>query len=450
MIRLLKAISYFLILFAIPLFLYFLIKDDPGMVIITGHNTITEKNFTLMMTLTGFIFGGLVFFILAYVILRFLFNLIGLPQFLKRSAEARSEKGASRKVARAELALLENKPELAEALHLSAIKNSANPSFSYIGAARAAHMQGKTALRDQYLRAVETTTDHTNRLHSGILIGELLNQWGEHSKARTVLERTRKEKGDHYRVLSALAKSYEKEGLYDELLKIMPALHKALPKDERLAVEPELYVTLIDHIGQKNEGYELKALWAHIPANVKVEPSVVVNYAEKLLYAGEVTEAEEALRHSLKKNWNDLVITAYGHLYKGDFNAYIKNAKYFASLHPESAYADLAVARLYYQTKRIENALEYLQKALQINDQIPEIHHLLAEILLEKGEYEKSALAFREAGRLSYAKPSAELLQVEGEVIDTGHEALPEVLAPVADDVETTATDANTDANQNK
>ncbi|GAA5095677.1 heme biosynthesis HemY N-terminal domain-containing protein [Wohlfahrtiimonas larvae] len=426
MIRFFKASGYFLLLFAIPLFLYFLVKDDPGMVIVTGQNILTQKSFTLMMTLSGFIFGGILFFVVAYTILRFLFKVIGLPQFLKRSAEARSEKSASRKVARAELALLENKPELAEALHLSAVKNSANPSFSYIGAARAAHIQGKISVRDQYLRAVETATDHHNRLHSGIMMGELLNQWGEHEKARTVLERTRKEKGDHYRVLTALAKSYEKLGLYDELLKIMPQLHKSLPKDERLEIEPELYVTLIDHIGAKHEGHELKALWSHIPSNIKVVPSVVVNYAEKLLYAGEVSNAEEALRSSLKKDWNDLVITAYGHLYKGDFNSYIKTAKGFANQHPESAYAALAVARLYYQTKRMEDALEYLQKALQIDNQIPEIHHLLAEILLEKGEFEKSALAFKEAGKLSYAKPSAELLQVEGEVMDHAHEALPE------------------------
>lgn len=428
MIRFFKASGYFLILFAIPLFLYFLIKDDPGMVIITGMNTFTQKNFTLMMTLTGFILGSLILFIAIYVVLRFLFQLVGLPQFLKRSSMIRKEKSASRNIARAELALLENDPKLAEALHLSSVKNSANPSFNYIGAARAAHMQGKTDVRDQYLRAVETASDQHNRLYSGIMIGELLNQWGEYEKSRTVLERVRKEKGNHHRVLTALAKSYEKQGLYDELLNIMPALHKSLPKDEQLEVEPELYVTLIDHIGTNKEGYELKALWSHIPNTIKTYPSVVVNYAEKLLYAGEVTEAEAALRNSLKKNWNDLVITAYSHLYKGDFNAYIKTAKGFASQHPQSAYAALAVARLYYQNKQLENSLEYLQKALTIDNQIPEVHHLLAEILLEKGDYEKSALAFREAGRLSYAKPSAELLQVEGELIDEPKESLPEVI----------------------
>lgn len=433
MIRFFKASGYFLLLFAIPLFLYFLVKDDPGMVIITGKNILTQQNFSLMMTLSGFILGGVLLFVIIYAILRVLFNILGLPNFLKRSHHIRNEKSASRNVARAELALLENDPKLAEALHLSAVKNGANPSFSYIGAARAAHMQGKTTLRDQYLRAVETTKDHHNRLHSGIMMGELLNQWGEYDKARTVLERTRKEKGNHHRVLTALAKSYEKQGLYDELLKIMPALHKSLPKDEHLEVEPELYVTLIDHIGAKHEGHELKALWAHIPSNIKVVPSVVVNYAEKLLYAGEVSDAEEALRSSLKKDWNDLVITAYGHLYKGDFNSYIKTAKGFANQHPDSAYAALAVARLYYQTKRIEDALEYLQKALKIDDQIPEVHHLLAEILLEQGEFEKSALAFKEAGKLSYAKPSAELLQVEGELVESAHEALPENIEANAD-----------------
>lgn len=435
MIRFFKASGYFLLLFAIPLFLYFLVKDDPGMVIITGKNLLTQKNFTLMMTLSGFILGSVLLFVFVYAVLRVLFKIVGLPSFLKRSHNIRNEKSASRNVARAELALLENDPKLAEALHLSAVKNGANPSFSYIGAARAAHMQGKTTLRDQYLRAVETTKDHHNRLHSGIMIGELLNQWGEYDKARKVLERTRKEKGDHHRVLRALAKSYEKQGLYDELLNIMPALHKSLPKDERLEVEPELYVTLIDHIGAKNEGHELKALWSHIPGNIKVTPSVVVNYAEKLLYAGEVADAEEALRSSLKKDWNDLVITAYGHLYKGDFNSYIKTAKGFSNQHPDSAYAALAVARLYYQTKRMEDALEYLQKALQIDNQIPEIHHLLAEILLEKGEFEKSALAFKEAGKLSYAKPSAELLQVEGEVVDPTLEALPENVTTTDDNL---------------
>lgn len=44
MIRLIKASAYFLILFAIPLLLYFLVKDDPGMVIVSGHNVITQKN----------------------------------------------------------------------------------------------------------------------------------------------------------------------------------------------------------------------------------------------------------------------------------------------------------------------------------------------------------------------------------------------------------------------
>lgn len=433
MIRFIKATSWFLILFALPYCLYLLVKDDPGMIIITGKNIITQKNFTLMMTLVGFFLGSLLVFLVGYLILRILFRIIGLPGFLKRSAEVRGERSASRKISRAELALLENKPELSEALYLSAIKSSANPSFCYIGAARAAQMQEKFELRDQYLRAIETTDDLHNRLHSGIMVGELLNKWNEPAKARTVLERTRRDRGDHYRILSALAKSYEKLGLYEDLLKVMPALHKALPKEERLDIEPEFYVALIDHIGAKHNGNQLKTLWSHIPNNIKVVPSVVVNYAEKLLYSGEVSNAEEALRHSLKKNWNDLVITAYGHLYTGDFNLYIKHAKSFANQHSESAYASLAVARLYYRMKKIEDSLEYIQKAFRIDDQIPETHHLFAEILLEQGEFEKSALAFRKAGELSYAKPSAELLQVEGELIaKEEREALPETI--VVDD----------------
>ncbi|MBS7816284.1 heme biosynthesis HemY N-terminal domain-containing protein [Wohlfahrtiimonas chitiniclastica] len=426
MMRFFKALGWFLIPFALAIFLFLLVEKDPGMVIITGKNLFTQKDFSLMMTLSGFFFSGLIFFVVGYVLLRFLFRVIGLPTFLKRSADLRSEKSASRKMSRAELAMLENKPDLAEALHLSAAKSSPNPSFCYIGAARAAQMQGKTEQRDQYLRAVETLSDTHNRLHAGIMMGELLNEWEAPEKAQTVLERIRKEKGDHHRILVALAKSYEKQGLYDQLYQIMPALHKSLPKDERLAIEPELYVTLIDHIGAEHNGNKLKALWEVIPNNIKVTPSVVVNYAEKLLYAGNVSDAEEALRYSLKKEWNDLVITAYGHLYTGDFKTYIKYAKQFAHQHPDSAYAALAVARLYYQTKQLEEALTALQQALAIDDQIPEVHHLLAEILLEQGEFEKSALAFREAGRLSYAKPSAELLQVEGELLSPQAAHLPE------------------------
>lgn len=440
MIRFFKALGWFLIPFALAILLYLVIEKDPGLVVISGFNFITQKSFTLRMTLAGFFFSGLIFFVVGYAILRFLFGIIGLPQFIKRANALSSEKSAGRKMSRAELALLENKPELAEALHLSAAKSSPNPTFCYIGAARAAHMQGNIAKRDQYLRAVETTDDHHNRLHAGIMIGELLHKWGEFDKAQTVLERTRKEKGDHHKVLTALAKSYEKQGLYDELYAIMPALHKSLPKDARLDIEPELYVALIDHIGAQHKAHELKSLWEHIPNNVKVVPSVVVNYAEKLLYAGEVNEAEEALRYSLKKNWNDLVITAYGHLYKGNFNTYIKHAKSFAHQHPDSAYATLAIARLYYQTKQLESALEYLHQSLKIDPNIPEVHHLLAEILLEQGEYEKSALAFREAGRLTYAKPSADLLQVEGELMiddTTPKDALPETVVETTEAITT-------------
>ncbi len=419
-------IKIIVLVIGLPIIAFILFQfaaKDQGYVLITGTSPFIDKEFTIETRLIGFIFGSILFFAIGYAALRLFFKIIGLPSFLKRFTRKKLENAAGRYYTRAELALIENNPQLAEKLFLQIVKESPNPSLCYFGAARAAQMQGKYEERDKYLASMDFAPDKNNRLLAGILRGEFLNKIQEYEKARKVLEKLKKEEAKHYRVLHALAISYQKLDLFEDLYNIMPELHASLPKDERTVLEPELYVSIIDYVGHKYDENLLKSLWSHVPKDLKLIPSVVVNYAEKMLYAGNTDEAEHALRSALKKQWNDLVITAYGHLYKGDIKSYIRHAESFFKQHPESAYAAIAIARLNYQLKRFDESIEYLKKAIMIDHTIPEAHHLLAEILLEKGEFENAALSFREAGRLTYAKPSAELLQVEGELLPTSDQS---------------------------
>ena len=107
------------------------------------------------LTIIGGLIAGAISTFCIYVFIRIIITLIKLPRIFRGLSLNRRARTADKQFSQAELALLENKPAVAEDLFLTAAKGSKSPNLCYVGAARAAQISGNIENRNRYLREID-------------------------------------------------------------------------------------------------------------------------------------------------------------------------------------------------------------------------------------------------------------------------------------------------------
>ncbi|GBU09514.1 heme biosynthesis protein HemY [Gammaproteobacteria bacterium] len=406
--RLIKFFSWIIILPFLALIFKILVNRDPGIIIISGK--IFHKDdpfgflakdypFTYTFTITESIFYLIVALALTYLVVRLWVNIVHIPMNIANFLQKRQQKSSAKYFIKGEMALLENKGELAQELFLSAVKASKTPSLCYIGAARAAVLQGSANRRDEYLARIDLEDDKENKLLANIYRVEILCEASQFDRASHILESMRLDAPNNPKVLEFAAKIYLNQSQFDTLYQIMPNLHRALSKDVRELIELPYWRALLKNALSRNDLTLLKDIYNNIHKELRLNTEITIDFSTYLMDLDHAEEAENILYQALKKNWNDHLITAYGHIYRGDFKKIIKHAQEFAQSHQTSDYANIAVARILVRMENYTEAQVYIEKALKIKI-TPDALELFAKIKESTGDAASSLLAYKEATRL--------------------------------------------------
>ncbi len=418
--RIFKIIGWILLLPLLALLLFLVVKDDSGQVLITGTFPLVGP-ITLHATIVGFLLFALLTFLVIYLGVRLITHLFGAPKTIKKMRKEHGEKVADKRYARAQLALLENKPLVAEDLFVAAARYSNTPNLCYMGAAKAAELQNQPERRDNYLREIDLTDTKFDRLLSQVQRGEMLINAGEFGKAEILLRELLANRRNNMATL-LLGEALQKQGKNEALFRLLPELRRAVTKvaetPENKARIQNIYTALFDYAsGSAGDVQQLKIVWMRMPKRLREDSALIIRYAERLLDVGEIRAAESLLRQRINKTHDETLVLAYGHLYRGEMPKLLRHARKFANELPESAAAQFTLASLLYRNHEYDEAERVAKEVIKLDPHFAKAFRLIGEIKLVKNDEKAALLAFKEASDLTLDERPKELIRKPGELL---------------------------------
>lgn len=418
--KLFKTIGWILLIPLLALLLFLIVKDDAGHVLITGTFPLIGPK-----TINTTIIGGLLFatigILFTYIIIRIIITILRTPSIMRRFSLNRRARIADKQYSQAELALLENKPAVAEDLFLTAAKGSKSPNLCYLGAARAAQLLHKSDRRDRYLREIDLSDSKHDREYAEVKRAELLLEAGENSKAESLLQDllTRHK---NYPATLLLAVALQRQGKHEALFRLLPDLQKALPRltpsSDVTQYTHDVYQALFEYASRiSKESDQLRLVWSKLPKYLRQDPDLLIPYVNRLLDVGDTKRAEEMLRKEINKSQNERLILAYAHLYRGDQPQLLKQAKRFHDIQPDSAITQYTLAHMLFRSQQYEDAKTHLEKTLSIDPNFVKAYRLLGEIKLIEKDEKGALIAFKEAMSLMLDERPKDVKPVDGDLL---------------------------------
>lgn len=418
--NLIKSAWWVLLIPLLAIILFLMIKDDAGYVLITGTFPIIGKQ-AFHTTIIGGLFIAAIAIFLIYILVRIIITILRTPRIMRGLSGNRRAKTADKQFAQAELALLENKPLVAEDLFLTAAKGSKSPNLCYVGAARAAQLNGNSEKRDRYLREIDLSNSKHDKEYAEIQRAEILIDARENEKAETLIRDLLDRRKNGYATL-LLAITLQRQGKNEALFRLLPDLQKALP---RLTPSPnvtrytqDVYKSLFEYASQiSKDSDQLRLVWSRLPKYLRHDPDILIAYANRLLDVGDTKRAEALLRKEINSTHNELLIMAYSHLYRGDQSKLLHHAKKFNASEPESAITQYSLAHMLFRNEQYEEAIIHLEKTISLDPNFAKAYRLLGEIKLINKDDKGALTAFKTAMDIMLEERPKDIKVVDGDLL---------------------------------
>ncbi|MEW5754779.1 MAG: heme biosynthesis HemY N-terminal domain-containing protein [Pseudomonadota bacterium] len=364
--------------------------ESPGYVLLSFQGWSLETSFTV------FVIALLAGVLALYLAVGMLAAILRLPLRIARWRLKWQRDRAESSLNRGMVALHEGRWALAEKEFLKNIKPSHTPMLNYLGAARAAHIQGAIERRDALLQQAYTA-DQRAPLVVGLTQSEMLLEQGQFDRAASILAKLRQETPDHPRVLRLLVQAYEGLGSWEALEDLLQEVER-----RRVMTEPELerltrdvYTNLLKVYDHKYDQATLQRLWDRMPKGVRQDEALIKTYAELLHAKGRENAAEALLREALQQEWRSGLAHLYGLITPTDPLAQLAHAERWVRQHPGDPQLLLSLGRI---CKRLElwgKARDYLKDGLPSG--MCEIYREMAELMEKQKNHEAAKDYYRRA-----------------------------------------------------
>ena len=357
--------------------------EDPGYVVINFRGYLVEMSVPALV--------GLV--LLLIVGLWALVKLLRVPRKLGEAAGRYRSGRAGQNLTRGMIAVAEGNFSKGEKLLARSANVSDAPLLNYLEAARAAHLQGNEARRDEWLKeAYEQLPDAANAVL--LTQAELQLDSRNYEQALATLRKLEENSPNHGHALALMGRLYARLEDWQQLEALLPRLRKhGRIDDERLRrwsvrVQSE-------KLKAADSANKLRDTWQGIPRKLRTDDDIRVAYFEALTRCGEHDQAEKELAAALKRDWSAPLVRIYGRVEASDASKQLKKAERWLKNHGEDPDLLLTAARLCLRNELWGKARSYLETAIAVKP-TPEAYHEYGRLLSQLGEGDAAAEAYRE------------------------------------------------------
>lgn len=368
---------------------------DSGYVLLRYSDTVLETSlafFALVVVL------GMVALALAWRVLAVSWRL---PQRLSLAFQNRKGLMAGRSFRRGLIRLFEGRWAQAE---IELTRRAWNPQMrlvNYLGAARAAHMQGAFERRDQHLAQADACKPGSTE---AVLLtqAELLIAQEQYARALPVLERLRDLVPDHPYVLERLLTTLERLGEWSRLRDLLPAGEAlGLGGSARFqALQRRTYVEAMQ--GARHNGAEaVNGAWQDVPRKQRRDATLIGAYAQALAAQPEGHEpAIKAVQAALKREWNPQLARLYAQLEARKPITQLTAVEEWLKQHGEAPELLMLAGQLCLRHQLWGRARSYFEQALQHTtdaELVRDLWQQLGQLAEQTGDTAAALKAYRSA-----------------------------------------------------
>ncbi|MDO4643580.1 MAG: heme biosynthesis HemY N-terminal domain-containing protein [Cardiobacteriaceae bacterium] len=289
---------------------------------------------------------------------------------------------------------------LAESLGLDAI-------IYYENAAIAANKQNAKARRDHYLlRARQDARQHQGNL-TRLAEAEIHIQNKAYEKAANLLEKLRQEEPRNPKIIALLDEAYAKQKEWAKAWQLLPALRQQLSASEFEARKKTYAKGMLNDSAKKESIHELENSWKHLPADIRHDKEMLLQYAGSLVENDHPEEAEKLLTDEIRQTQDIELIQAYSQLRHADFRSQLNHMTQWENKHINNAIFLYAKALIAYKAKDFDTALHSIEDAIK-RHQTKEAFALYAQILEARNQPEAALAAYRQSITPAYPEQALE------------------------------------------
>lgn len=355
---------------------------DPGYVAIQFRGHLLEMSVPVLVLLI------VVLFFSVWAIRR----LVQAPRRLGEAAGRYRAGRAGLKLTQGMIQVAEGNFARGEKLLARAARTSDAPLFNYLQAARAAHLQGKDARRDEWLKlAYEQAPEAANAVL--LTQAEFQLDREQYEQALATLRRLEENSHDHSHALALLGRLYYRLQDWDHLAEILPRLLK------QGRVKQEVLDKWAIRVHQENfehaaDGEAILAEWKRVPKRLRDNLRVLDAYYMSLMRVGLHDKAEKDIAAALKAEWRGPLVRLFGLVEGSDPSKQLKRAENWLATHGDDVDLLLAAARLCLRTELWGKARSYLETVISLRP-TPEAYQEYGRLLTQLGETDAAADAYR-------------------------------------------------------
>jgi HemY protein len=355
---------------------------DPGYVVIEFRGYLIEMSVPVLVGLAALLVFA------AWLVRR----LIQAPRRLGQAAGRYRAGRAGQKLTRGMIEVAEGNFARGEKLLARSASTSDAPLFNYLQAARAAHLQGQDARRDDWLRlAYEQTPEASNAVL--LTQAELQLDRRQDEQALATLRRLDANSRNHGYALALLGRLYYRLEDWDSLQQLLPRVSKHGRVDQ--ATIDKWAIRVHRHnLDQAKDGDAVIAEWKRIPKRLKAEVPLLESYYLGLMRTGLSEKAEKELAAALKSEWRGPLVRLFGMVEGPDSTKQLKRAEGWLARHPDDADLLLAAARLCLRNELWGKARSYLETVISLRP-TPEAYQVYGRLLNRLGDTDAAAEAYR-------------------------------------------------------
>jgi HemY protein len=355
---------------------------DPGYVLINFRGHIFEMSVPVLLGMAVL----LVFFVwLIWFIVR-------APRKLGEAAGRMRAGRAGQKLTQGMILIAEGNFARGEKLLARAATSSDAPLFNYLQAARAAHLQGQDARRDEWLKLAY---EHTPEAANAVLLtqAELQLDREQYEQALATLRRLDENSKDHSYAIALLGRLYYRLEDWTSLAEILPRLKKH-GRINQETIDKWTVRVYVEHLGGAASGDAIAAEWKIIPKRLKGDLSLLDAYYKALMRTGMNDKAEKDLVAALKAEWRAPLVRLYGLVEGTDASKQLKKAEGWLADRGDDPDLLLTSARLCLRNELWGKARSYLETVIALRP-TPEAYQVYGRLLNQLGEGDAAADAYR-------------------------------------------------------
>lgn len=369
-----KAVLILLVVLALAAWVGMGLQQDPGMLVVTVANW--RVDMPLWLAVLAFIILMFVFSIL----FKILKSILSVPGFIAQFSEKHHKKQAKQLTYKGLIALAEGNWAKAEKLLIKGVPYNEMPWLNYMFAAQAAQHAQHFDKRDAYLiKAHETLPE--GEIAVGITKAQLQLEQKELVQSLDTLKMLQHKAPHHPYILKMLQKIYMQNQNWAGALALLPEIRKShvYTKTELHRIEFKIYKGMLIQ-SQKENVQIITEVWHKIPKDLRTNGELAFIYASVLHKKHDPQQAEEVIRHALKKDWREDLIMLYGNLAHPQPEKLHAYAEDWLNQHAQSAGLLLTLGRLCERLQLWGKAQRYYEASLAL-EPTPQGYFALGQLL---------------------------------------------------------------------